>query len=158
MIPGEVVFDKDNPVIWLNENRDPVELEVLNTSDRPIQVGSHYHFAEANPGLDFIRDKAWGRRLDIAAGTSKRFEPNIPQTVTLVRIVGRRRVPGLHGLNKDEPDTGLTDEKRLPHKEKGPNGELDLDSVPPAEEVEQAPAEEVEQAPAEKVEEGGRND
>lgn len=121
MIPGEVrYFGNGNDVIRLNENRDPVELKgVLNTSDRPIQIGSHYHFAEANTDLEFDRDEAWGRRLDIAAGTSMRFEPNIPQTVTLVRIVGRRRVPGLHGLTKDQPNTGL------PHRQKGPNGELD---------------------------------
>lgn len=116
MIPGEVRFGEG--MIRLNEKGDTVELEVRNNGDRPIQVGSHYHFAESNPALVFDRDKAWGMRLDIAAGTSKRFEPNIPQLVTLVPIAGRHCVPGLHGLSKEESSTGL------PHKHKGPNGEV----------------------------------
>lgn len=123
MIPGEVCFG-EGPIL-LNENVDTVELEVRNNGDRPIQVGSHYHFAEANPHLKFDRDKAWGMRLDIPAGTSKRFEPNIPQRVTLVPIAGHRRVPGLHGLNEKEPDTKANGEKQaLPHKPKGDKGEL----------------------------------
>jgi urease subunit beta len=109
--PGEVRFG-EGP-IRLNEKQDTVELEVRNNGDRPIQVGSHYHFAESNSALIFDRDTAWGMRLDVPAGTSKRFEPNIPQLVALVPIGGRRRVPGLHGA----------------HKNKGPNGELDPDSV-----------------------------
>ena len=128
MIPGEVRFG-DGPV-RLNENANTVKLEVRNNGDRPIQVGSHYHFAESNPALVFDRDQAWGMRLDIAAGTSKRFEPNIPQLVTLVPIAGRRRVPGLHGLNEKQPDTQANDkELALPHKQKGPNGELDAAHV-----------------------------
>lgn len=126
MIPGEVRFGEG--MIRLNEKGDTVELEVRNNGDRPIQVGSHYHFAESNPALVFDRDKAWGMRLDIAAGTSKRFEPNIPQLVTLVPIAGRRRVPGLHGLSKEESNTGL------PHKQKGPNGEVDPAYVLPVDE------------------------
>jgi urease subunit beta len=126
VIPGEVRFGEGK--IRLNEKGDTVELEVRNNGDRPIQVGSHYHFAESNPALIFDRDKAWGMRLDIAAGTSKRFEPNIPQLVPLVPIVGRRRVPGLHGLSKEESNTGL------PHKQKGPNGEVDPAHVLPVDE------------------------
>jgi urease subunit beta len=111
VIPGEVRFGEGS--IRLNEKRDTVELEVRNNGDRPIQVGSHYHFAESNSALIFDRDAAWGMRLNVPAGTSKRFEPNIPQLVALVPIGGRRRVPGLRGA----------------HENKGPNGELDPDSV-----------------------------
>ena len=67
----------------------------MNTADRPIQVGSHYHFAEANPALAFDREAAWGRRLAIAAGTSVRFEPGVEREVGLIEIRGRRVVPGL---------------------------------------------------------------
>jgi urease beta subunit len=70
---------------------------VMNTADRPIQVGSHYHFAEANPGLTFDRDAAYGRRLDIPAGTSVRFEPGIGRTVGLIPLRGDRIVAGLRG-------------------------------------------------------------
>jgi urease subunit beta len=68
---------------------------VANTGDRPVQVGSHYHFAEANPVLSFDRETAWGQRLAIPAGTSVRFEPGIEREVTLVPLAGRRVVPGL---------------------------------------------------------------
>jgi urease subunit beta len=135
MIPGEVRYGRG--FIRLNDKGEPVELEVRNNGDRPIQVGSHYHFAEANPRLEFDRDKAWGMRLDIAAGTSKRFEPNIPQLVALVPIAGRRHVPGLHGLSKEEPGTTANEEELgLPHKQKGPNGELDTAHVLPVDEDE----------------------
>lgn len=82
MIPGEILF-ADEPVAF-NEGREAVRLTVLNTADRPVQVGSHYHFAEANPGLEFDRAAAHGRRLDIAAGTAVRFEPGIPVDVRLI--------------------------------------------------------------------------
>lgn len=68
-----------------------------NTGDRPVQVGSHYHFAETNPALDFDRQAAWGMRLDIPAGTSVRFEPGVEADVALVALAGDRRVPGLRG-------------------------------------------------------------
>lgn len=95
MIPGEVLF-ADGPVVC-NEGREATWLTVLNAADRPVQVGSHYHFAEANPGLDFDRAAAHGKRLNIAAGTAVRFEPGIPVEVGLVPLGGARIVPGLRG-------------------------------------------------------------
>lgn len=95
MIPGEVLF-ADGPVVY-NQGRESTRLTVLNAADRPVQVGSHYHFAEANPGLDFDRSAAHGRRLNIAAGTAVRFEPGIPVEVELVLLGGARIVPGLRG-------------------------------------------------------------
>ena len=92
MIPGEVlVADGD---IELNAAREAITLHVANTGDRPIQVGSHYHFAESNPALDFDRAAARGHRLDIAAGTAVRFEPGQSRDVTLVPYAGGRRVVG----------------------------------------------------------------
>ncbi|MEV5547468.1 urease subunit beta [Streptomyces sp. NPDC052309] len=95
MIPGEILF-ADEPVAF-NEGREVARLTVLNTADRPVQVGSHYHFAEANPALDFDRTTAHGRRLNIAAGTAVRFEPGIPVDVELVPLAGARVVVGLRG-------------------------------------------------------------
>lgn len=93
MIPGEVV--PLDGVIEVNAGRPRIELAVENTGDRPIQVGSHYHFAAANPALAFDRSAAWGHRLDIPSGTSVRFEPGIGRVVGLVPLAGRRVVPGL---------------------------------------------------------------
>ena len=93
MIPGEIIFG-DGAVV-LNAGRPVVTLVVINTGDRPVQVGSHYHLAQANPALDFDRDAAWGHRLDIAAGTAVRFEPGIEREVSLVPLAGARVVPGL---------------------------------------------------------------
>ncbi|ORT60875.1 urease subunit beta [Streptomyces sp. CB03238] len=95
MIPGEILY-ADEPVL-LNVGRPVTRLTVLNAADRPVQVGSHYHFAEANPGLDFDRSAARGLRLNIAAGTAVRFEPGIPVDVELVPLAGLRVVPGLRG-------------------------------------------------------------
>ncbi|WP_306329283.1 urease subunit beta [Streptomyces venezuelae] len=95
MLPGEILY-ADGPVA-LNEGSPVTRLTVLNAADRPVQVGSHYHFAEVNPGLDFDRAAAHGRRLHIAAGTAVRFEPGIPVEVELVPLAGRRVVPGLRG-------------------------------------------------------------
>ncbi|MEU0303455.1 urease subunit beta [Streptomyces sp. NPDC006175] len=95
MIPGEILFADGR--IALNEGRPTTRLTVLNAADRPVQVGSHYHFAEANPGLDFDRGAAHGLRLNIAAGTAVRFEPGIPVDVELVPLAGLRTVPGLRG-------------------------------------------------------------
>lgn len=92
MIPGEM-FIKDGE-IELNAGRKTVTLNVANTGDRPIQVGSHYHFFETNPALKFDRKKARGMRLDIAAGTAVRFEPGQTRDVTLVALVGKRTVYG----------------------------------------------------------------
>jgi urease beta subunit len=94
MIPGEVVA-KDGE-IELNAGRCAITLRVANTGDRPIQVGSHYHFAETNAALKFDRVKALGRRLDIAAGTAIRFEPGQTRTVALVPYAGARKVYGFN--------------------------------------------------------------
>ncbi|MGW8376879.1 urease subunit beta [Streptomyces sp. ODS28] len=95
MTPGEILF-ADDPV-RLNEGAETTRLTVLNSADRPVQVGSHYHFAEANPGLDFDREAARGKRLAVAAGTAVRFEPGIPVDVTLVPFRGKRYVAGFRG-------------------------------------------------------------
>ena len=95
MIPGEITGPDGN--IELNIGRPRLDLDVVNGGDRPVQVGSHYHFAEANPALLFDRAAARGHRLDIAAGTSVRFEPGIARTVALVPIGGDRIVAGLRG-------------------------------------------------------------
>jgi urease subunit beta len=95
MIPGEF-FIKDGE-IELNAGRKVVTLTVANTGDRPIQVGSHYHFFETNPALKFDRKKARGMRLDIAAGTAVRFEPGQTRQVQLVALAGKRAVYGFRG-------------------------------------------------------------
>ncbi|WP_326664796.1 urease subunit beta [Streptomyces sp. NBC_00385] len=95
MIPGEILY-AEGPVP-LNAGRPVSRLAVLNAADRPVQVGSHYHFAEANPGLEFDRAAARGLRLNIAAGTAVRFEPGVPVDIELVPLAGRRIVPGLRG-------------------------------------------------------------
>ena len=92
MIPGEILAEPGE--IELNAGRDAVTIEVANTGDRPIQVGSHYHFFETNPALQFDRKKARGMRLDIAAGTAVRFEPGQTRNVTLVALAGTRTVYG----------------------------------------------------------------
>jgi urease subunit beta len=94
MIPGEIIA-KDGDIV-LNEGRATVTLDVANTGDRPIQVGSHYHFFETNESLDFDRNTARGCRLDIPAGTAVRFEPGQTRTVTLVAYAGARRVFGFN--------------------------------------------------------------
>ena len=93
MIPGEVLPSAGS--ITLNEGRPVTELEVVNTGDRPVQVGSHFHLPQANAALAFDRTAAHGQRLDIPAGTSVRFEPGIAQTVRLVPLGGARYVGGL---------------------------------------------------------------
>jgi urease subunit beta len=96
MIPGEM-FIKDGE-IELNAGRKTVTLTVSNTGDRPIQVGSHYHFFETNTALAFDRERARGYRLDIAAGTAVRFEPGQTREVQLVPIAGARVICGFNGL------------------------------------------------------------
>ena len=95
MIPGEVLFGDGE--IEINAGKPVTTVSVTNTGDRPVQVGSHYHFAEANPALEFDRAAARGCRLAVPAGTSVRFEPGIPRDVDLVPLAGRRVVPGLRG-------------------------------------------------------------
>ncbi len=94
MIPGEVITAAGD--IELNSGAETVSLKVANTGDRPVQVGSHYHFFETNPALDFDRDKAHGMRLDIASGTAVRFEPGQSRDVTLVPLSGNREVYGFN--------------------------------------------------------------
>src|ERR1700681_4828750 len=95
MIPGEIITKSGD--ITLNAGRKAVKLSVANTGDRPIQVGSHYHFFETNPALRFERDRARGMRLDIPAGSAVRFEPGQSRTVTLVPYRGKRIVTGFRG-------------------------------------------------------------
>jgi urease beta subunit len=92
MIPGEVITAPGD--LELNAGRPAITLTVANSGDRPIQVGSHYHFAETNPALKFDRSKARGHRLDIAAGTAVRFEPGQTRDVQLVPFAGKREVYG----------------------------------------------------------------
>lgn len=94
MIPGEILTAEG--FLELNSDRTAITLEVANTGDRPVQVGSHYHFAEANPALAFDRETARGLRLDIAAGTAVRFEPGQRREVQLIPIGGARRVFGFN--------------------------------------------------------------
>ena len=92
MIPGEIITVSGD--IELNAGQPTVTLRVANTGDRPIQIGSHYHFFETNPGLRFDREKARGHRLDIAAGTAVRFEPGQERDVILVPLGGKREIYG----------------------------------------------------------------
>jgi urease subunit beta len=104
VIPGEIFYN-DEP-ITANADRPTRTLQVTNRGDRPIQVGSHFHFFEVNSALDFDRQQAYGMRLDIPAGTAVRFEPGMRKTVMLVAFAGRRRVFGLNQLvegNLDDP-------------------------------------------------------
>ena len=95
MVPGEVMTPAGD--IVMNEGRDTVTVTVANTGDRPIQVGSHYHFFETNPALRFEREKARGMRLDIPAGTAVRFEPGQSRDVRLIALAGTREVYGFRG-------------------------------------------------------------
>ena len=93
MIPGEIRVGSGT--LELNVGREHLSLRVVNTGDRPVQVGSHLHFAQANPALEFDRERARGFRLAVPAGTSVRFEPGVERDVQLVALAGKRRVPGL---------------------------------------------------------------
>ena len=104
MIPGEYILAK-NP-IDANIGRETIELNIINVGDRPIQVGSHFHFFEVNRALRFERDKAFGMRLNIPSGVAVRFEPGDEKTVTLTTLAGTRTVFGLNNLTNgalDEP-------------------------------------------------------
>lgn len=96
MIPGEIITAHGN--IELNGGLEVTKLQVANTGDRPVQVGSHYHFYETNPALNFDRAAARGKRLDIAAGTAVRFEPGQTRIVSLIPLSGKREV---HGFRDD---------------------------------------------------------
>jgi urease subunit beta len=93
IIPGEIL--PGDGAVTLNAGRPVRTLVVANTGDRPVQVGSHFHFAQANAALRFDRDLAWGHRLNVPAGTAVRFEPGVEREVSLVPLAGRREVPGL---------------------------------------------------------------
>jgi urease subunit beta len=95
MIPGEYQLKEGD--IELCAGRERITVEVANTGDRPVQIGSHYHFAEANPALTFDRAKATGYRLDVAAGTAIRFEPGQSRQVTLIPFAGSRKIYGFRG-------------------------------------------------------------
>ncbi|MBF2051356.1 MAG: urease subunit beta [Leptolyngbya sp. IPPAS B-1204] len=123
MIPGEMLIEAGE--IELNAGRPTVTLTVANTGDRPIQVGSHFHFYEVNKALSFDRQQARGMRLDIPAGTAVRFEPGDEREVTLVPFVGSRQVYGLNGLvngaldvSEDQP-AKKTDNRKPDDKKKG---------------------------------------
>ena len=96
MVPGEYILQ--DGLVELNAGREAAGVRVANTGDRPIQVGSHTHFFEVNQALHFDRDKARGRRLDVAAGTSLRFEPGEARDVTLIPLAGRRIAYGMNAL------------------------------------------------------------
>ena len=100
MIPGEIIT-KDG-MITLNEGREIIKLKIINTGDRPIQVGSHFHFFETNEALDFEREAARGFRLDIPAGTAVRFEPGQAREVELVAFQGKREVFGFNAKIQGE--------------------------------------------------------
>ncbi|UVO11333.1 urease subunit beta [Mycobacterium sp. SVM_VP21] len=93
MIPGEILFGPGE--IEINPGAERLEVQIVNTGDRPVQVGSHVHLPQANTALSFDRAAAHGRRLDIPAGTSVRFEPGVARTVWVIPLGGRREVPGL---------------------------------------------------------------
>lgn len=97
LIPGEVLYGEESVVV--NAGKEVTTLRVQNTADRPIQVGSHFHFAEVNAGLEFDRAAAWGKRLNVLSGGAVRFEPGAVEEVGLIPISGRRIVAGLRGLS-----------------------------------------------------------
>ncbi|MBW4581303.1 MAG: urease subunit beta [Tildeniella nuda ZEHNDER 1965/U140] len=115
MIPGELIIPEGE--IELNAGRETVSLDVANTGDRPIQIGSHFHFYEVNSALRFDRNQARGMRLDIPAGTAVRFEPGDEKNVTLVTLAGSREVYGLN--NKID---GALDSQKLDSKKKDKEG------------------------------------
>ena len=110
LIPGEIIVGEGE--IELNAGRRTIAMTVANTGDRPIQVGSHYHFAETNAALHFDRTRARGFRLNIAAGTAVRFEPGQARTVELVELAGARRVYGFTGAVMGPLDAPRKAQKR----------------------------------------------
>ena len=114
-IPGELL-PSDEP-IEINAGRETATVTVENTGDRPVQVGSHFHFFESNPALEFDRKTAYGTRLDIPAGTAIRFEPGIGRDVDLVAIGGERIVHGMGGLVDGELDDEAVRERALERAE-----------------------------------------
>ncbi|KUM31784.1 urease subunit beta [Arthrobacter sp. EpRS66] len=109
MIPGEYVLRSDP--IACNQTQKTLELKLVNRGDRPVQVGSHFHFAEVNPKLEFDRDAARGFRLDIPAGTAVRFEPGDARTVNLVEFSGARQVHGFRNHVAGPLDSAATNDR-----------------------------------------------
>lgn len=105
MIPGEYKL-KQEPIIC-NLGKQPIKLEVVNNGDRPVQIGSHFHFYEINSFLSFDRTKAFGQRLNIPAGTAVRFEPGDKKEIELIPFSGARKVYGLNNLTNDVLDKGV---------------------------------------------------
>jgi urease subunit beta len=116
-VPGEV--DPGEGTVTINEERETATVAVANTGDRPVQVGSHYHFFEANRALAFDREAAFGMRLDIPAGTAVRFEPGDEREVDLVAYGGKRRVSGLSGLVDGATSDGEAGEALTRARERG---------------------------------------
>jgi urease subunit beta len=116
MIPGEMLIEEGD--IKLNVGRPRIEIVVRNTGDRPIQVGSHYHFFETNSALDFDREKARGHRLDIASGTAVRFEPGQARTVGLIALSGDRIIYGFRQLVMGPLDAAPAAKGRAARKKK----------------------------------------
>ena len=116
MIPGQIFFAEDE--IELNAGREKKEIEVANTGDRPIQVGSHFHFFEVNKALSFDRPAAYGFRLNIPSGTAVRFEPGDTKEVTLVALGGNRRVIGLNNLTNGALDNAATKDAAIATSQK----------------------------------------
>jgi urease subunit gamma/beta len=110
-IPGEYLIDEGE--IELNKSSDITSIEVINKGDRPIQIGSHYHFFEVNSALDFERSQAYGKRVDIPAGTSVRFEPGSSKKVNLIPYSGKRYMSGFNGLVEGFLDDEATKEKAM---------------------------------------------
>lgn len=102
VVPGEILYG--NGDVTINAGAPVTTIEVVNTADRPVQIGSHYHFAEVNPGLAFDRDAAWGKRLNVLSGGAARFEPGVRLEVELIPIRGQRIVRGLRGEVKGKLD------------------------------------------------------
>ena len=121
MIPGEYLFD--GPALELNAGRPTAAVEVNNTGDRPIQVGSHFHFFEVNRALHFDRAAAYGMRLDLPAGTAVRFEPGEIKTVRLVALSGERKVYGGSGLVMGKLDDPKVQARAMERLEKWTGGE-----------------------------------
>ncbi|MFD2214120.1 urease subunit beta [Metabacillus endolithicus] len=105
MVPGQLRLKKE-PIIC-NENKQTTQLEVVNNGDRPVQIGSHFHFYEVNSSLEFEREKAFGRRLNIPAGTAVRFEPGDQKVIEIIPFSGERRIYGLNNLTNDALDKGV---------------------------------------------------
>jgi urease subunit beta len=123
VVPGELLPSDDD--VTINGGRETAEVAVANTGDRPVQVGSHFHFFEANAALAFDRDAAYGMRLDIPAGTAVRFEPGDEQTVDLVAIGGERIVSGMNGLVDGPLDDPERRERALTRAHEGAYGGAD---------------------------------